>query len=63
MYYKCRDVETSEVIFIDTNSELDVGNAFRYEGRSFVVLKEIDPMSKEAERIPCSELKRIPEAR
>ena len=63
MYYKCRDVQTSEVIFIDTSSELEVGNTFRYKGRSFVVLKEIDPMSKEAERIPCSELKRIASVR
>jgi hypothetical protein len=63
MYYKCQDVETSEVIFIDTVSELEVGNAFHYKGRTFIVLKVIDPMSREAERIPCSELKRISNVR
>ncbi len=63
MYFKCRDVETSEDIFIDTDSDLEVGNTFRFNARNYVVLKEIDPMSKEAERISCSELKRIPRVR
>jgi len=63
MYYKCRDIETSEVVFVDTDSELAVGIVFHFKGRALEVVKEIDPQSREAERIPCNDLKRIPHVR
>jgi hypothetical protein len=34
MYYKS-DVDTSELVFVDTDSELKVGNVFRPEGKSW----------------------------
>jgi len=60
MYYACKDVDTSEIVFVDTESKLEVGNVFHFKGRALAVVKEIDPMSREAQRIPCSDLKRIP---
>lgn len=58
MYFKCEDVETSEIVFIDTESELEVGNVFHFKGRALAVVKKIDPRSEEAQRIPCSDLKK-----
>jgi hypothetical protein len=63
MYYKCRDVNTSEVVFVDTDSELEVGDVFHFRGRALKVVKEIDRRSGEAERIPCGDLKLIPHVR
>ena len=58
-YYKCRDVNTSEVVFVDTDSELDVGDVFYFKGRALKVVREIDRSSGEAERIPCGDLKLV----
>jgi len=57
MYYKCRDVNTSEVVFVDTDSELEVGDVFHFKGRALKVVREIDRRSGEAERVPCGDLK------
>jgi hypothetical protein len=59
MYYKCRDVNTSEVVFVDTDSELDVGDVFYFRGKALKVVREINRKSQEAERIPCDDLKLI----
>ncbi|HVP93126.1 MAG TPA: hypothetical protein VMS94_05240 [Acidobacteriota bacterium] len=59
MHYKCRDVNTSEVVFVDTDSELDVGDVFYFRGRALKVVREINRKSQEAERIPCDDLKLI----
>ena len=59
VYYKCRDVNSSEVVFVDTDSELDVGDVFYFKGRALKVVKEIDRRSMEAERIPCGDVKQI----
>jgi hypothetical protein len=56
-HYKCRDVNTSEVVLVDTDSELEVGDVFYFKGRALKVMKEIQRRSKEAERIPCGDLK------
>lgn len=56
-YYKCRDVNTSEFVFVDTDSELEVGDVFYFKGRALKVMKEIDRRSGEAERIPRGDLK------
>ena len=62
-YYECKNIHSSAVIFVDTDSELEVGNVFHHEGKAFEVLKEIDPMSREAERIQSCDLKRIQHVR
>lgn len=59
MYYKCRDVNTSEVVFVDTDSELDVRDVFYFKGRALKVVKEIDRRSVEVERIPFGDVKLI----
>ena len=59
MYYKCRDVNTSEVVFVDTDSELDVGDVFYFRARALKVVRGINRRSREAERIPCDDLKLI----
>jgi hypothetical protein len=56
-YYKCRDVNTSEVVFVDTDSELEVGDVFYFKGRALKMVKETDRRSEEAERISCGDLK------
>ena len=56
-YYKCRDVNTSEVVFVDTDSELEVGDVFYFKGRALKVVKEIDRRSRGA--IPCGDLKLV----
>jgi hypothetical protein len=56
-YYKCRDVNTSEVVFVETDSELEVGDVFYFKGRALKVIIETDRRSAEAERIPCGDLK------
>jgi hypothetical protein len=56
-YYKCRDVNTSEVVFVDTDSELEVGDVFYFKGRALKVVKETDRRSAETERIPRNDLK------
>ena len=58
-YYKCRDVNTSEVVFVDTDSELDAGDVFYFKGRALKVVKEIDRRSMEVERVPCKDVKLI----
>jgi len=58
-YYKCRDVNTSEIVLVNTDSDLDVGDVFYFKGRALKVVKEIDPRSGEVEKIPYDDLKLI----
>lgn len=55
-HYKCRDVNTSEIVFVDTDSELDARDVFYFKGRALKVIKEIDQRSRKTERIACDDL-------
>lgn len=55
-YYKCRDVNTSEIVFVDTDSELDARDVFYFKGRALKVIREIEQKSRKTERIRCDNL-------
>ena len=58
-YFKCRDIKTSEIAFVDTDSDLDVRDVFYFKGRALKVMKVIDHKSRKTEKIPCDDLKLV----